>query len=203
MAAKTFNPKLGIEGGISIIGTSGIVQPFSDQAFVEAIGREIDVAWAVGCRRLVINSGARSESVVRRRFPSLPPQAFVHYGNAIGATLEAAARAGFRQVTMGVMIGKAVKLAEGNLDTHSRNVVMNREFLSRLASEAGCSAGARDVIGRMTLARELWTELSDPDVERFMPALLVECHRHCSRVVPGGELGILLISENGDIRFEI
>ncbi len=61
LALKTFNPKLGIIGGISIIGTSGIVKPFSSEAFVDAIRKEVEVAYAINAERLVINSGAKSE----------------------------------------------------------------------------------------------------------------------------------------------
>jgi cobalt-precorrin-5B (C1)-methyltransferase len=199
LSRKTFNPRLGIEGGISIIGTTGIVRPFSDEAFVETIEREVNVARATGCREIVINSGARSESALRGVFPDLPPQAFVQYGNFIGETLRAAARAGFERVTMGLMTGKAVKLAEGHLDTHSRRVTMNREFLARLAASAGCSSDAGQLIARMTLARELWTDLSPADRARFMPALLASCHATCDPLIPGGRLTILLIREDGEI----
>lgn len=199
LAARTFNPKLGIVGGISIIGTSGIVRPFSNEAFVASIRKEIEVARAVGCERLVINSGAKSESYVRREFPGLPPQAFVHYGNFIGQTLAAAADCGFREVTMGIMLGKAVKLAEGHLDTHSRKVVMNREFLAALAARSGCTEAAAEAIGRMTLARELWERLAPDDLDRLMPALLAECRRHCAPLLRGGRLSLLLISEEGRI----
>lgn len=203
LALKTFNPKLGIEGGISIIGTTGIVRPFSNEAFVASIAREIDVARAVGCRHLVINSGARSERFLKREFPQFPPQAFVHYGNFIGETLRAAAQRGFRRVTMGIMLGKAVKLAEGHLDTHSHKVVMNREFLKGLAADAGCSAGAAERIDRMTLARELWQGLSPEDCDRFMRRLLAACKEHCAPLLEGGELSVRLISEEGEIRYGI
>jgi cobalt-precorrin-5B (C1)-methyltransferase len=203
LAAKTFNPRLGIEGGISIIGTTGIVRPFSDEAFVESIEREIAVARASGCRELIINSGAKSEAIVRAEFPDLPPQAFVHYGNFIGQTLRAAAGAGFERVVMGVMIGKAVKLAEGHLDTHSRGVVMNREFLVGLAARVGCSPAALLTIERMTLARELWTALSADDRTRFMPALLAACHAHCAPLLPNGQLSMLLIAEANGIACRI
>ena len=133
LALKTFNPKLGIIGGISIIGTSGIVKPFSSEAFVDAIRKEVEVAYAVNAERLVINSGAKSEKFVRSLYPNLPPQAFVHYGNFIGETLKIAAETGFQKVSMGIMIGKAVKLAEGHLDTHSKKVVMNKDFLKEIA----------------------------------------------------------------------
>ncbi|WP_196009345.1 cobalt-precorrin-5B (C(1))-methyltransferase CbiD, partial [Parabacteroides distasonis] len=120
LAKRTFNPKLGIIGGISIIGTSGIVRPFSSDAFIASIRKEASVAKAIGCETLVINSGAKSERYLRSLYASLPPQSFVHYGNFIGETLKIAADLGFKQVILGIMIGKAVKLAEGFLDTHSK-----------------------------------------------------------------------------------
>ena len=201
LALKTFNPKLGIEGGISIIGTSGIVRPFSNEAFVEAIRREAEVARAVGAGRLIINSGAKSEAYLKARFPQEPPQAFVHYGNFIGETLKIAAQTGFEQVTMGIMMGKAVKLAEGHLDTHSKNVVMNKDFLGRLASDAGCTAAAAAAIDSVTLARELWDKLSDTDLALFCKALLERCSEVCQLAYPqsAGHLQILLIAEDGTI----
>ena len=113
LAQKTFNPRLGITGGISIIGTSGVVRPFSSEAFVNSIRKEIQVAKALGCNHIVINSGAKSEKTLRSRFPELPDQAFIHYGNFIGETLKLAETESIPSVTMGIMIGKAVKLADG------------------------------------------------------------------------------------------
>ncbi|MBQ8988976.1 MAG: cobalt-precorrin-5B (C(1))-methyltransferase, partial [Prevotella sp.] len=84
IAKKTFNPRLGIEGGISIIGVSGIVKPFSEEAFIESIRKCMEVAKASGSERVVINSGAKSERFVKERYPTLPRQAFVEYGNYIG-----------------------------------------------------------------------------------------------------------------------
>ena len=197
LAQRTFNPKLGIVDGISIIGTSGIVRPFSNEAFVEAIRREIDVAVAVGVTHLVINSGAKSEAYLKSRFPDLPPQAFVHYGNFIGETLKIAAEHHIPKVTMGIMVGKAVKLAEGNLDTHSKRVVMNKAFLKEIAVEAGCSPEACAAIDDMTLARELWTRLSEADACRFFPALRGRCLRVCATAYPStaGELTLILVEE--------
>lgn len=199
LALKTFNPKLGIVGGISIIGTSGIVRPFSSEAFVDAIRREIEVCQAIGAERLVINSGAKSEKYVKREYPDLPPQAFVHYGNYIGDTLKIAEELKISKVTMGIMLGKAVKLAEGHLNTYSKQVVMNKQFLIELAKECGCSQEAFNVISDMTLARELWTSLSKPDASLFFPALLNECMKHCSALLTDTELTLMLIDEDGNI----
>lgn len=201
LAQRTFNPKLGIVDGISIIGTSGIVCPFSSEAFVEAIRKEVEVCVAVGSPRLIINSGAKSERFVKKEYPELPAQAFVHYGNFIGETLKIAADLKISFVTMGIMIGKAVKLAEGNLDTHSKKVVMNKDFLKQVALEAGCSFSARSMIERITLARELWSSLSEEDRRKFFPCLLKHCSAHCAPLLPEGELTILLMDEEGNIPF--
>ena len=207
LAARTFNPKLGIVGGISIIGTSGIVRPFSNDAFIASIRKEAEVAKAIGCSRLVINSGAKSERFLKaylaERFSEeLPPQMFVHYGNFIGETLKIAAELQFDEVIMGIMIGKAVKLAEGALDTHSKKVVMNKAFLKGLAGEAGCQPESVQKIDSLTLARELWELFSEAEQQRFFPLLLQKCREHCAPLLPDGKLSILLISESGEIAFQ-
>ena len=199
LAKRTFNPKLGIEGGISIIGTSGIVRPFSSDAFIASIRKEANVAKAIGCETLVINSGAKSERILRARFPDLPPQAFVHYGNFIGETLRIANEIGFQQVVMGIMLGKAVKLAEGSLDTHSKKVVMNRAFLKQLATEADCPAETLEAIDRLTLARELWEILPAACQPRFCQAVLDRCAAVCTPLLPHAHLTLLLIREDGAI----
>ena len=199
LAQRTFNLKLGIIDGISIIGTSGIVRPFSSEAFVNAIRREVEVCKAVGCNHLVINSGARSERFLKAEFPELPMQAFVHFGNFIGETLRIADEVGMEEVTLGIMIGKAVKLAEGHLDTHSKKVVMNKSFLKQVAVEAECSNDSRSVIDGLTLARELWNLLSPDDAFRFFSKLIEKCYLHCRPLLPEGKLTIRLMDEEGRI----
>ena len=202
LAKRTFNPKLGIIGGISIIGTSGIVRPFSSDAFIASIRKEASVAKAIGCETLVINSGAKSERYLRSLYASLPPQSFVHYGNFIGETLKIAADLGFKQVILGIMIGKAVKLAEGFLDTHSKKVVMNKGFLQDVAKEAKCEEATVDAINRITLARELWELLAEKEQNRFFPLLLQKCKSYCAPILPDGELTLLLISEEGKVLYQ-
>lgn len=199
LGKKTFNPKLGIVDGISIIGTLGVVRPFSSEAFIEAIRREVEVAKAVGTPRLVINSGARSERFVKALYPDLPAQAFVHYGNYIGETISIAEELDFKEVTMGLMIGKAVKLAAGMLDTHSREGVMDKDFIKQMALESGCPENVVQEIGNMTLARELWSIIPQEYLERFCATVIHCCHTHCDALLSSGSLTILLISEEGKI----
>jgi len=195
IARKTFNPRLGIEGGISIIGVSGIVKPFSEEAFIDSIRKCMTVARASGSERVVINSGGKSERFVRALYPSLPQQAFVEYGNYIGETLKMASELGFREVTLGVMLGKAVKLAQGHLDTHSRRTTMDKDFIRQLLREAGCDID----ISSITLARELWERLPADRLTAFADTVISHCARHCRPLLPGGRLTIFLISDEGSI----
>ena len=195
VALKTFNPRLGIEGGISIIGVSGIVKPFSEEAFIASIRKCMEVAKATGTDRVVINSGAKSERYVRDCYPELPRQAFVEYGNYIGATLDMAHDLHFPQVTLGVMLGKAVKLAAGELDTHSRRAVMDKVFVGKMLDEAGCVLD----LERLTLARELWTLVPEKKREAFCRVVISHCLACCQPHVPQAELTILLIADDGTI----
>lgn len=195
IARRTFNPRLGIEGGISIIGVSGIVEPFSEEAFIQSIRKCMEVAKASGSDRVVINSGAKSERFVKAYYPTLPSQAFVEYGNYIGETLKIAHELGFRQVTLGVMLGKAVKLAAGNLDTHSKKTVMDKTFIASMLEEAGCPID----LTNLTLARELWERISPEKIEDFCRVVLQHCMQHCQPLVPHTELTLLLIDDDGTI----
>ena len=195
IAQRTFNPRLGIEGGISIIGVSGIVKPFSEEAFIDSIHKCMVVAKASGADRVVINSGAKSERFVRALYPTLPRQAFVEYGNYIGETLKMADELGFAHVTLGVMLGKAVKLAAGHLDTHSRRATMDKQFIRQMLLEAGCDVDISDI----TLARELWERMAPESIEAFANVVIRHCEQHCCPLLPNGSLTILLIDDEGRI----
>ena len=194
-AKRTFNPRLGIEGGISIIGVSGIVKPFSEEAFIESIRKCMQVAKASGTDRLVINSGGKSERFVKTLYPELPQQAFVEYGNYIGETLSIANELGIKNVTLGVMLGKAVKLAAGNLDTHSRSSTMDKDFISSMLHEADCDI---DISG-ITLARELWEIIPQDKLQAFATVVINHCAEHCDKLLPNGKLLILMITNDGVI----
>ena len=195
IARRTFNPRLGIEGGISIIGVSGIVKPFSEEAFIDSIRKCITVAKASGTDRIVINSGGKSERYLKTLYPNLPAQAFVQYGNYIGETLTMAHELHIGKVTLGVMLGKAVKLAAGHLDTHSRKATMDKAFVQHLLEEAGCSI---DMSG-ITLARELWEKMPKGKTQDFCDVVIRHCARHCEPLLPQGSLTILLIDDDGTI----
>ena len=195
IALRTFNPRLGIEGGISIIGVSGIVKPFSEEAFIDSIRKCMTIAKASGSERVVINSGGKSERFVKSLYPNLPQQAFVEYGNYIGETLKMANELGFKYVTLGVMLGKAVKLADGHLDTHSRKTTMDKGFIAQLLKESGCD----NDINNITLARELWAMIPSDKVNTFASTIIHHCAEYCNPLLPKGNLTILLIDDEGRI----
>lgn len=181
IARKTFNPKVGVVGGISIIGTSGIVSPLSNEAFAQSIRREIEVAAAIHCSHIAFVSGKKSEDYLLTKMDVR----CIHYGNFIGEALKAAEELAIPEVTLGIMIGKAVKLAEGHLDTHSHKVQMNKEFLKSLSPEYASQ------IDGITLARELWT---------FMPTEFFDkikdlCREHCEQIYKG-RLNIQIICDD-------
>ena len=195
IAKRTFNPRLGIEGGISIIGVSGIVKPFSEEAFIDSIRKCMNVAKASGTNRVVINSGGKSERFVKALYPNLPQQAFVEYGNYIGETLKIAHELDIKEVTLGVMLGKAVKLAAGHLDTHSRKTTMDKAFISEMLEEAGIYID----ISALTLARELWEKIPKQKIQDFACTIIRHCESYCKPLLPNGTLTILLISDEGQI----
>ena len=195
IARRTFNPRLGIEGGISIIGVSGIVKPFSEEAFIDSIHKCMEVAWASGSDRVVIHSGAKSAGFLQRHYPDLPQQAFVEYGNYIGETLKMAADLGIPRVTLGIMLDKAVKLAAGQLDTHSRRTTMDKDFIRQMLVESGCDVDIKDI----TLARELWAMLPPGKVNAFAATVIRHCSIHCRPLLPNGLLTILLIDDEGHV----
>ena len=199
IARRTFNPRLGIEGGISIIGVSGIVKPFSEEAFIESIRKCMEVAKASGTDRVVLHSGMKSEGFLQTHYPDLPQQVFVEYGNAIGATLQIANELDIPRITLGIMLGKAVKLAEGHLDTHSKKQTMNKAFIIQMLEESGCDTKVIEQITSITLARELWGIIPSEQIETFCRTVIRHCLTHCAPLLPHGDLTILLIDDAGGI----
>ena len=144
---------------------------------------------------MVINSGGKSERFVKAQYPDLPQQAFVEYGNYIGETLAIANELDIKNVTMGVMLGKAVKLADGNLDTHSRRTTMDKDFVMSMLHEAVIDIDISD----LTLARELWERIPQNKLQDFATIVINHCARYCAPLLPNGNLTILLIDDNGKI----
>ncbi len=137
MAAETTNDRLGILGGISILGTTGIVRPFSTAAYRASVVQQIDVAAAQGERHLVLATGHRSEAVARRLLPDLDAVCFVEVGDFTGIALRRAVAKGVRALHLVAMAGKLTKLAAGVMMTHFHRTDVDTSLLAEIARESG------------------------------------------------------------------
>lgn len=135
MAAKTTNGRLGIVGGISILGTSGIVRPFSTAAYRASVVQQIDVAAAQGERTIVLCTGSRSEQAALRLHPGLDPVCVVEVGDFTGIALRRCATHGVVSVIVVAMAGKIAKLAAGVMMTHFHRSAVDTELLATVARE--------------------------------------------------------------------
>jgi cobalt-precorrin-5B (C1)-methyltransferase len=139
IAKHTWNPRLGILGGLSILGTTGIVVPYSCAAWIDSIRRGVDVARAAGRQHLAGCTGSTSERVAAHLY-DLPEDALLDMGDFAGAVLKYVKRHPVPRLTIAGGVGKLAKLADGHLDLHSGRSQVNFEFLGGLARSAGATA---------------------------------------------------------------
>jgi cobalt-precorrin-5B (C1)-methyltransferase len=155
IALKTLNARIGILGGISILGTTGIVRPMSTASWRASVVQSIDVAAANSLKHVVLTTGGRSERFSEALYPNLPEMAFVQMGIFTGDSLKRAAERGVDRVTLGGMIGKLAKLAIGQMQTHVAGGSVDVGFLAGLAREAGAPEPLVESISRANTARHV------------------------------------------------
>ena len=159
MARKTTNARLGIIGGISILGTTGIVRPFSTESWRASVVQAVSVLAAQGERTVVLSTGGRTERAAIRLLPELPEVCFVEVGDFTGAALREAVARGLADVVFVGMVGKLTKLASGVLMTHYTRSKVDRSVLATLTAEAGGAPDLVAAVGAANTARhayELW-----------------------------------------------
>ena len=150
-AKKTLNARLGLLGGISILGTTGIVLPYSTAAFIASVVQAVGLAKADGVDELVFTTGGRSEQYAMKLLPHLPESAFIQVGDYVGIGLRQAVRYGMRRVSIVAMMGKLSKMADGRMMTHASASEVNMELLARLAREIGTpEAQIQEILGANT-----------------------------------------------------
>lgn len=140
LARHTLNPRLGVVGGLSILGVTGLVKPFSHEAYTATIKSGLSVARAAGLDQAVFTTGGKSEKLAMGLLPHLPETAFVQIADFFGYSLEEAARMGFRLVHVISFFGKAVKQSQGLRYTHAHKAPMDLERLAGLFRAAGAGA---------------------------------------------------------------
>ena len=172
IARKTLNARLGIIGGISILGTTGIVRPMSHEAFTATIDAGLSVARACGRQHVVLTTGRRSERFAQRLWPQWPEEGFVQIGDYFEKSLQLAAAKGFDRVILAAFFGKALKMAEGAPHTHAAQSQLS---LHGLAEWAFDRTGDRSLAGKIrecNTAREAFGHLH-PD----HPAVIADVGR--------------------------
>ena len=160
LAQKTFTPRLGIEGGISILGTQGTVRPYSHAAWKATIEQGLAVAAATGCRTLCLTTGRRSERLLMERYPQLPERCFVQVADFAQFSLYAAGAMDFERIVWGCFFGKLVKLAQGHAYTHAKDSTLDMQTLAQQAKDANATC-AHEVARCITAAHALELLLAD------------------------------------------
>ncbi|MBB5800657.1 cobalt-precorrin-5B (C1)-methyltransferase [Saccharothrix ecbatanensis] len=168
LARKTWNPRLGILGGLSILGTTGIVVPYSCSAWIDSIRRGIDVARAQGYRHVAGCTGSTSEKVAAE-VHGLPEDALLDMGDFAGAVLKYLRRHPVPRLTIAGGIGKLSKLADGHLDLHSGRSQVNLDFLASLVDDPALAKAvteANTALGALQVCQAAGVPLGDLVAER-------------------------------------
>jgi cobalt-precorrin-5B (C1)-methyltransferase len=163
LAAKTLNPRLGVVGGLSILGTTGIVVPYSCSAWIYSIHQGIDVARAAGLTQIAGSTGAASEAAVKVMH-DLPEIALIDMGDFVGGMLKYLRAHPVPRVTIAGGVGKMAKLAQGLLDLHSRRGSVDLGVLAKLVDKAGGSRALRERILGSNTAAEAFSHATEEGV---------------------------------------
>ncbi len=153
MAKKTLNARLGILGGISILGTTGIVRPYSTAAFRASVVQAVDVASKQGQTSIVFTTGGRSEKFAMKQLPELGEACFVQMGDFVKAAFQTAIKRKMARVYIGAMAGKLTKMGQGLAVTHAWKAAIDRDLLADCAHEVGAAPDLVEEIRNAETAR--------------------------------------------------
>ena len=153
MAKKTLNARLGILGGISILGTTGIVRPYSTAAFRASVVQAVDVASKQGQTNIVFTTGGRSEKFAMKQLPELSEACFVQMGDFVKAAFQTAIKRKMARVYIGAMAGKLTKMGQGLAVTHAWKAAIDRDLLADCAHEVGAAPDLVEEIRNAETAR--------------------------------------------------
>ena len=200
MAKKTLNGRLGIIGGISILGTRGTVVPFSSSAYMASIVQAISVAKAGGCDHLVLTTGGRSEKYAMKLFPELPEEAFIEMGDFVGFSLKQCKKQGIKKVSLVGMMGKFSKVAQGVMMVHSKSAPIDFGFLAEIAKSVGADEELVDEIANANTASHVGDLMAEANHDEFFNKLCEACCYSALKQVKGGiEMETAIYSLKGQL----
>jgi cobalt-precorrin-5B (C1)-methyltransferase len=188
LAAKTLNGRLGIVGGLSILGTTGIVVPYSCSAWIHAIHSGIDVARAAGLTHVAGATGASSEAGAQKLY-DLPEIALIDMGDFVGGMLKYLRNHPLPRVTIAGGVAKMTKLAQGLTDLHSKRGTVDLVALARLAEAAGGSAQLGERIRTANTAAEAFAHARSEGIA-LGDAVAQAAQRTATRVVEGRSIAV-------------
>ncbi len=172
IAQRTLNPRLGIIGGISILGTSGIVHPWSTAAFRACVVQSIEVAARQRQKTVALTTGGRTEKFVMRELPDLAPACFVQMGDFLKPAFDAVVANKIPHVVIGGMVGKLAKMAQGETITHANRNPVNMELVADIAASVGADVAICNEIREAKTARFASERLVETGLqEAFLKAL--------------------------------
>lgn len=177
LARKTELPRLGVVGGIAILGNTGIVRPYSTAAFKAGIGVAIEVAAKAGLRHLVFTTGGQSEKWAMKLL-QLPQEAFIQMGDFVGHALRESARRGIETVTIVGFPGKLSKIALGKMQTHAAGSEVDIQFLADVAVTCGASGAVETKLRSATTARHFMELVLEAKIPGVFDAL---CKKVCEQ----------------------
>ena len=195
-AKRTFNPQLGVQGGISILGTSGIVEPMSEQALVDTIAVELRQAAVTGSSRLILTPGNYGADFLRAQGLDALGIPVVKCSNFIGDALDIAAGLPFKQVLLAGHIGKLVKLAGGVMNTHSKYADCRTELFCAHAAVCGADSNTCRALLRAATSDACLALLDSVQLRKpVMDSLLTEIQHHLDRRAGGAyQIGAVVFS---------
>ena len=177
LAPKTDNPRLGIKDGISILGTSGIVIPFSTASYAASIRQNLDVAIAAGNETVVLTTGGRSEECAKK-IVDLPVHCFVQMGDFSGYTIQQCGRKNIKKAYVVGFIGKLAKMAAGVKQTHVKGSKVDMNFLSELAKKANADEKVIESIKKANTARHVSEIIKENSITGFFELICSETYKH-------------------------
>ncbi|MFD2368978.1 cobalt-precorrin-5B (C(1))-methyltransferase [Brevibacillus sp. GCM10020057] len=196
IAKKTLNGRLGILGGISILGTRGVVVPFSTAAYKASVAQAVNVAKQAGCEHIVLSTGGKSELFGMEMYPQLSEEAFVEMGDFVGFSLQQCKRKQMKKVTLVGMMGKFSKVAQGVMMVHSKSAPVDFGFLAGLAEQAGAADERVAQVREANTAAQVGDLMADTPA--FFAKLCESCCRAALQEVGGGmEIETMIITMKG------
>jgi len=201
IAKKTDNPRLGIIGGISILGTTGIVIPYSTASFAASIRQSIDVSKAMGSDSVILTTGGRSEDFAREIFGnSIADHAYIQIGDFIGFSIKQCAIKKIKKAYVIGFIGKLTKMAMGIKQTHVKGSHVDMNFLAELAIRCGANNELVKKIKVANTARHVGELVDQFGLSMFYNVLCKEVYSHLSKYSPSElQIKIILLDFNGKI----